>query len=412
VKTTKSMSLFALAWAFAACLSGCGDSGGGGGGDADSDGDSDTDADTDADTDSDSDTDSDTDTDSDPPTDFEGFGAVTGGHEDCPDTPDEVHVTSLDDSGPGTLREALEEDGCRLILFDVGGTIELEDDLDIRWSHVTVEGSSAPDPGITIVQPLGVNTTISGHNSTGAAHDVIIHHLRHVGPGGHDDTTDDFWGLDGQAAPVYNVILDHITGSACNDGVFDFWGEVHDVTISWNLITDTVTALHLSNVDFVRERISFHHNVFARNNERQIRVRHDNRQIDYVNNVVYGWGWFEGGGYGLGIVYDEGEPNPELNVVGNVFHYVDGLSNGEDDAVFFEQGSDVGDVWFEDNVVPDGEGDCVSTASEPLPIPEQAAVTTYGAAELGTAVVPYVGTHYRTTEEQELLDDIAAAIAE
>ena len=52
-----------------------------------------------------------------------------------------------------------------------------------------------------------------------------------------------------------------------------------------------MTALHLSQDSTARERISFHHNVFARNNERQIRMRHQNGVLDFVNNVVYGWGW-------------------------------------------------------------------------------------------------------------------------
>jgi len=341
---------------------------------------------------------------------YEGFGAVTRGAASCPEDSVEIHVTSLADAGSGTLREALEAGGCRRVVFDVGGTIHLEDDLDIRWSHVTVDGSTAPSPGITIEQPLGVNTTISGHNSTGSPHDIIINNLRHVGPGGHDDTTDDFWGLDGEAAPVYNVVIDHVTGIGANDGVFDFWGDVHDVTISWNLILDTVCALHLSNADFVRQRISFHHNVFARNNERQIRIRHDNRLIDYVNNVVYGWGWFEAGGYGLGIVYDAGEANPNLNVVGNAFLYVDGLDGDPEDAILFTAESDSGDVYFTDNLVPPEETDQTSgTIDEPLPISAAARVTAYAAASLGETVVPLAGTHYRTDDELALLNEIEAA---
>ena len=38
-----------------------------------------------------------------------------------------VRVTSLESDGPGTLRAALEADGPKIIVFEVGGVIDLED---------------------------------------------------------------------------------------------------------------------------------------------------------------------------------------------------------------------------------------------------------------------------------------------
>jgi hypothetical protein len=171
-----------------------------------------------------------------------------------------------------------------------------------------------------------------------------------------------------------------------------------------------VAALHLSTgTPAARERISFHHNVFAGNNERQIRIRHANDDIDYRNNVVYGWGWFEGGAAGLHIAYDDGEINPSLNVVANVFHFVSGLAGGEDDAIIFEQGGSVGTVYFADNIVPPGEADGVSTGAE-LTVPASAQVTQYDPSTLGEMVVPWVGTHYPTDEEAARLDQIASEL--
>jgi hypothetical protein len=124
---------------------------------------------------------------------------------------------------------------------------------------------------------------------------------------------------------------------------------------------------------------------------------------------VWGWGWFEGGAAGLHVAYDDGENNPSLNVVGNVFHFVPGLDGDEDDAVLWERGPDVGTLYFGDNIVPAGESDNVSNG-DPLEIPEYARVTTYPAADLRVTVVPYVGTHYPNREETALLEEIAAGL--
>ena len=55
-----------------------------------------------------------------------------------------IHVTSLDDSGPGTLREALATEGPRTIIFRVSGTIALDSTIRIEHSNVTIAGQSAP----------------------------------------------------------------------------------------------------------------------------------------------------------------------------------------------------------------------------------------------------------------------------
>lgn len=340
----------------------------------------------------------------------EGFGAATRGALSSPTGFEAYRVTSLADAGPGTLRDALSR-GRRSISFDVGGTIRLSRDLNIPFSYITIDGSTAPAPGITILQPGNIGTTLEARPSTGPVHDIVIQHLRMNGLATANTNVGDIWGLDGMAAPVHRVILSHITGIAATDGVFDIYGAVHDVTISWNLIIDTVDALHVSTTDTgqIRQRISVHHNVFARNNERQIRLRHDSRMIDFVNNVVYGWGWHEGGGSGLDIAYDSGEINPSLNVVGNVFHFVEGRRGLRNQAIKFAKGPSTAPVFFSGNLVPAGESDNVSTG-ERLVIPETARITTDPAGSLLDAVVLLVGTRYPTDDERRLLREIRAAL--
>lgn len=335
---------------------------------------------------------------------FEGFGAVTSGAASSPDGYTVFRVTSLADSGAGTLRDAVSQ-GKRHIVFDVAGTITLANDLNIYESYVTIDGASAPAPGITIRQPNSRNTTIYARSSAGV-HDVVVQHLRVDGQanGAHTNRGDIF-GMDGQDGPVYNVVIDHVTGTASSDGVFDLWGRVYNVTISWNLITDTVTALHFSLAGAVRENVSIHHNVFARNNERQVRIKYDSR-LDFVNNVVWGWSWIDGGGRGLDIDTTD-STDPTLNVVNNYYYRANGNANS---AVEYSGGTGTARVYMSGNVVPAGETDTAGTMSTPMAIPAAARVTTHPATSLGDVVVPCVGMKYRTAAEQTLLNQIGAAI--
>jgi pectate lyase len=338
----------------------------------------------------------------------EGYGAITRGALDCASY-QTYRVTSLEDSGPGTLRDSVSR-GCRLVVFDVAGTIRLQSTLNVAFSYTTIDGSTAPAPGITIEQPQGVATVIEARSGVGPVHDVIVQHIRTIGAGRTSEAEVDIWGLDGQAHPVYNIVLDHITGVASEDGVFDLWGRVYNVTISWSLILDTKKALHLSRDVDVRENISIHHNVFARNNERQIRIKYDSR-ADFVNNVVYGWGWHECGAAGLNIDSSY-SVDPQVNVVNNVFHHVANLAcGGPDDAILYSGGGvGTSKVYMSGNIVPAGERDAGGTVSSRLPVPAAAAVTTYAASTLGNTVVPCVGMKFPTSAERALLNQIGTAI--
>ncbi|KAK6586722.1 hypothetical protein PZA11_000012 [Diplocarpon coronariae] len=74
-----------------------------------------------------------------------GFGAIaTGGNNGTT-----FHVTTLADSGTGSLREAVSVSH-RNIVFDVGGYIVLESPLALS-SSITINGQTAPAPGIGVM---------------------------------------------------------------------------------------------------------------------------------------------------------------------------------------------------------------------------------------------------------------------
>ena len=108
-------------------------------------------------------------------------------------------VTSLEDSGKGTFREACEAVGARTIVFNVSGIIRLKNRISMRAPYVTIAGQTAPGDGICIAgESLIIDT-----------HDVIIRHMRFRR--GATDVTRRDDALGGNV--IGNIIVDHCSVS-------------------------------------------------------------------------------------------------------------------------------------------------------------------------------------------------------
>ena len=159
----------------------------------------------------------------------EGFGAfATGGRGG-----DVYHVTNLEDSGLGSLREGIESAaGPRTIVFDISGTIILKDILWIRNSNLTIAGQTAPGDGICI-RDYSVNIK--------NANDIIIRYIRirlgDVQTIANGKPTGSI-GLDVVSIDdSKNVILDHCSLSWSCDEVFGIV-QNENVTIQWCLVSE------------------------------------------------------------------------------------------------------------------------------------------------------------------------------
>lgn len=226
-----------------------------------------------------------------------------------------LFVTSLEDSGPGTLREALAQPFPRTILFRVGGTIELQDHLTIAHPFVTVAGQTAPGDGICLKNAGLVITT----------GDVMVQHLR-IRPGNEgrgDADTNDAIQLLGRTGSITdgasNVVIDHCSLSWGEDEAISTWFGAHDITISNCLISEALhrsrhrKATHSAGPLFGdgSYHVTLHHTLMAHNGFRNPLISGGGTH-EVVNNVIYNWG-------NLAAQVQDSDANTFVNIVGNTF---------------------------------------------------------------------------------------------
>lgn len=201
-----------------------------------------------------------------------------------------VTVTNLNDSGPGSLREAVTQDiGPRTVVFAVSGNIELKSRLVIGQPYITVAGQTAPGVGITISRaPVGLT-----------GNEGIVRFLRvRIGSG----TTFDGMGLTG----ANNSIIDHCSISWTIDESFSSRG-AHNITLQRTLISEALNVaghdkyadgkMHGYAATIGGDIGSFHHNLLAHNYGRNWSIGgglngdgYYSGKVDIRNNVVYNWG--------------------------------------------------------------------------------------------------------------------------
>lgn len=202
-----------------------------------------------------------------------------------------LHVTNLEDSGTGSLREAVEAEGPRTIVFDVSGRIVLKNRLIMRNGDLTIAGQTAPGEGICI----------SNYNLGGlGAKDLIVRYVR-VRPGDTAGQTLDGMGL----ASCDNAIVDHCSISWTQDESFSSRG-AKNITLQRTLISEALNIAghkkyekgksHGFAASIGGDIGSFHHNLLAhcagRNWSLAGSVDQANRhmgRLDIRNNVVFNW---------------------------------------------------------------------------------------------------------------------------
>ncbi len=227
----------------------------------------------------------------------EGFGALASGG-----TGGEVYyVTNLDDSGPGTFRDAMSQPH-RIIKFSVGGVIHLESNV-AASSSLTILGQSAPGEGITL---YGHSISFSGCTNE------IVRYLRV-----REGITGDRGKCSINIADGGNMIFDHIS---VEWGRWDCLGLTrgsHDVTFQYCIFGQGIDPQQFGALVDTVTNITLSHNLWIDNESRNPKAK---GTIQYINNIVYNWGV-------NGLVGGHSEADHQLDVIGNYF--IKGPSSNE-----------------------------------------------------------------------------------
>jgi len=225
-----------------------------------------------------------------------------------------IKVTNLNDSGPGSLRDAIDAKGPRIIIFEVDGTIDLKSKLIIKNDSVTIAGQSAPGDGICL----------KGYPFYVRANNVIIRYIRSR-MGDVNKVIDDALG----AMYVKDLIMDHCSASWSVDECISVY-KSENVTVQWCIASHSLSkSVHTKGAHgfggiWGGKNATFHHNLLADHSSRNPRLASDGfSPVDFRNNVVFNWGYKAayGGGRGgrINFVSNYYKPGPATRIKNGYF---------------------------------------------------------------------------------------------
>ncbi len=279
-----------------------------------------------------------------------------------------IYVDNLNDSGPGSLRAAVEAESPRIVVFRVGGSIALNTPLYIRYPFLTFDGRLAPGNGIVL----------RGHGIAIRTHDVILRYFR-IRLGDEDVSRSvNYEAGEGEDALRFEAgardcIADHLSLSWTTGKIITITPASDRVTIQWCILSESLNfAGHGYAALAGGNRVTWHHNLLAHNFSRNLRFQ-GAVSADFRNNTIYDWG--EAAGYGefdrLNYVANYLKPGPSTSQHPRLFHrgdaavlprsiFVDGNVLKGEPKVDHDNWRGMGHYYFDRESL---------TAGEPFPAP-------------------------------------------
>ena len=300
------------------------------------------------------------------------------------------HVTNLNDSGTGSLRDAVSQPN-RIVVFDVAGVIRINSRI-VFAKNLYVAGQTAPGEGVTV---YGDGVSFSG------ADNIIVRYMRfRMGAVGTKDK--DCAGV----ANGQNMIFDHCSFA---------WGQDENFSINWdnkgsdpknitlqNSIIGQGLMTHSAGGLMQADNITIYRNLLVDNSTRNFKVKGINQ---YVNNMVYNWknAAYNMGGDSAGESFANIESNLFINgpAVGG-----DGLTGGNANFHFYGadnwQDSNRDGVYNPKVFTGDGGGD---RQAAPYDYPQ---LEKWAAQDLVEKLLPEVGASlpYRDIADCYMVDEV------
>jgi hypothetical protein len=198
-------------------------------------------------------------------------------------------VTNLNDSGPGSFREACEAGGPRIVVFNVAGIIRLKERIRVRAPYITIAGNTAPGDGVCI----------AGDTVELETHDVIVRYIRfRRGETWVGDRNDSFGGN-----PTGNIMIDHVSASWGLDECMSMYRHMYqppeggkelklptvNITIQNSISSEALNVYnHAFGSTIGGLNSTFHHNLWACNSGRNPSVGMYG-DFTFANNVLFNW---------------------------------------------------------------------------------------------------------------------------
>ncbi|WP_243347306.1 thrombospondin type 3 repeat-containing protein [Parabacteroides sp. FAFU027] len=221
-----------------------------------------------------------------------------------------IIVSSLADDGPGSLRNACEQGGARIIVFKVSGIIRLKSPIMVRAPYITIAGQTAPGDGICV----------AGESFWIDTHDVIIRHMRFRRGDTNLARRDNAIG----GKPYGNIIFDHVSASWGLDEIMTVYNHIYydsisrrneekysvNITIQNSIFSEALdTWNHGFGSTLGGRNCTYMRNLWACNTGRNPTVVWCDT-FNFTNNVIYNW---------VTRTVDGGDSRTRYNIINNYF---------------------------------------------------------------------------------------------
>lgn len=332
---------------------------------------------------------------------IEGYGALAGGAN----TTKIYHVTNLKSTGQGSLNYILSETnptGYRIV-FDVSGQINQSHRV-YSGDHFTIDGSTAPFPGINIKTNGGDGLVLEGSN----VHHIIVRGLVT------DSCSNDGIAINDGA---HDITITNCTSYGNGDGNIDISSDSYNNSIQFCIIGNNVARVNGNSGGslLTGHNNSFHHNLCypappnkPEDGERFPYVHHNygvkatppSPDADVRNNLIWNWGRDNstGSGFGIKIVYA---------ATGNaVNNYLKTISTGAiPDGITTNSGEPDGKAYIAGNVSGNGFNYNAKSTSPEFTVPAQYQITMQDACSAAKLVLQQAGITQRDSNSKRRSDE-------